>query len=264
MACAAGDVSANLSKIRALAGQAKERGAEWIVFPEMCDTGYVMSVIRERAANWSEGAVLELRAVARELALGIICGVSEREGECIFNTQVVIDASGEIIGKYRKTHLFAPAPVEEHKCFAAGAELVVTRMGDLRAGLSICYDLRFPELYRALAIDCGVNLFVISAAWPSARCEHLCTLIAARAIENQSYVVLANRVGTDNGARFCGNSAVISPSGEILAIGSRDGEELVEAKLSARALASVRERMAVFDHRRPELYTSKSPQLISP
>ena len=94
----------------------------------------------------------ELQSLAKELALGIICGVSERDGECIFNSQVVIDGQGQIVGKYRKTHLFAPAPVEEHKCFAAGTELVSIEMGELRGGLSICYDLRFPELYRCARV----------------------------------------------------------------------------------------------------------------
>jgi omega-amidase len=258
MSCAIGDVPANVRKIRDFAQRAKRDGAEWIVFPEMSDTGYVMAVIREFASPWDKGAVPELQLLAKELALGIICGVSERDATCIFNSQVVIDDRGQIIAKYRKTHLFAPPPVEEHKCFTAGSDLVTVEMGKLRSGLSICYDLRFPEIYRALALDAGADVFVVSSAWPVVRREHQRALAIARAIENQCFLVLANRVGVDNGAAFCGGSAIIDPGGATLAAASNDGEELVEAEISSSAIAAVRERMPVFAHRRPELYSTKA------
>jgi omega-amidase len=254
MACRIGDVDANVRKIRDFAEQAKSSGAEWIVFPEMSDTGYVMTVIREMASPWNRGAVPEVQLLAKKLAIGIVCGVSEREDEHIFNAQVVIDAGGRVIAKYRKTHLFAPEPIAEHRYFAAGNALVTAPMGKLRAGLSICYDLRFPELYRALALEGRADLFIISSAWPVARCDHLRALATARAIENQSYLVLANRVGADNGGKFCGHSAIIDPSGCFIATGSSDEEELVEAEISPATLVSVRDRMPVFSHRRPELY----------
>jgi omega-amidase len=254
IACKVGHVPANLRKIRNFAERAKSNGAEWIVFPEMADTGYDMKVICELASPWTQGAVPELRLVAKELALGIICGVSERERERIFNAQIVIDAAGRIVGKYRKTHLFAPAPVEEHKYFAAGTELVTVPMGNARAGLSICYDLRFPEIYRVLALEGRADMFIISSAWPTARRQHLRMLAAARAIENQSYLLLSNRVGRDDGVSFCGNSSIIDPSGAILTEASNNEEELIEAEISSLTLASVRERMPVFAHRRPELY----------
>jgi omega-amidase len=257
IACVVGDVAANVSKISDFAERAKDGGAEWSVFPEMSDTGYDMAVIRELAAPWNQGAVPELQALSKQLALGIICGVSERENEHIFNAQVVIDRDGRIIGRYRKTHLFAPPPIEEHRCFAAGTELAKVEMGELRAGLSICYDLRFPELYRALALEGGCDAFVVSSAWPVVRREHLRTLALARAIENQSYLVLANRVGADGGGNFCGDSAIIDPAGIILASASTDGEELLEAELSSAAIAAARQRMPVFAHRRPEIYWAK-------
>jgi omega-amidase len=116
ISCALGDLSANLRKIQEFASRAKEAGAELVVFPEMADTGYAMRVIREQAKPWNEGAVPELQKIARTLSLAIISGVSERVEDCIYNSQVVIDASGAIVAKYRKTHLFAPAPIEEDKC----------------------------------------------------------------------------------------------------------------------------------------------------
>jgi predicted amidohydrolase len=250
--CALGDPAANVRTMRNFAERARSAGAELVVFPEMSDTGYAMSVIRDQATSWNEGAVPVLQEIARNLSIAIIAGVSEREGDVIYNTQVVIDATGAIIGKYRKTHLFAP--IEEDKCFVPGGELVSVALDPMTIGLTICYDLRFPEIYRALAVEQGAHTFVVSSAWPFPRMEHLRVLATARAIENQSYVVLANRVGRDDGVPFCGSSAVIDPYGSLMAAASADREELIVADLSMEVLRTVRERMPVFEQRRPELY----------
>ena len=251
-----GDVSENVRKLGAYCARAKEAGAALIVFPEMVDTGYAMTVIAKHASAWTEGAVPALRAAATRLSLSIICGVSEREGDRIYNSQVFIDASGEIVGKYRKTHLFTPAPIEEDKCFTCGDELGAHEFNQLRLGLSICYDLRFPEVYRRLAVDERANVLIISSAWPFPRVEHLRVLATARAIENQSYVVLANRVGTDDGTTFCGTSAIIDPYGVVIAAASTDREELICGEVSEEVIRAVRDRMPVFAHRRAELYAA--------
>jgi len=257
ISCALGDLSANLRKMREFAERAQDAGAELVVFPEMSDTGYAMRVIREYAQPWSEGAVPELRRIAQTLSIAIISGVSEKENELVYNSQVVIDASGAIVAKYRKIHLFAPAPIEEDKCCAPGTDLTSIALGPLRFGLAICYDLRFPELFRALAVEEKTSVFVISSAWPFPRVEHLRILATARAIENQSYIILANRVGTDDGVQFCGNSAVIDPSGVVIAAASSEGEELVFAEISEAAIRRVRDAMPVFAHRREDLYAEK-------
>ncbi len=254
ISCVVGEVAANVAKFAALAAQAKAAGAEWLLLPEMADTGYVMRVIRERAQPWTSGAVPELQRLAREHSLGIVAGVSERTAEAIYNTQVAIDPQGEIRGRYRKTHLFAPPPIEEQRCFAPGGELVALDAGPFRFGLGICYDLRFPEFHRTLACVHGANVLLVSSAWPFPRVEHLRTLATARAIENQSYVLLSNRVGTDDGVTFCGSSAIIDPAGTLVAAASPEREELLVATLSAERSAQVRAAMPVFEHRRPELY----------
>jgi predicted amidohydrolase len=258
IACALGDVAANLRTIRDFSSRAKDAGAELIVFPEMADTGYSMRVIRERATRWSEGAVPALRELAKTLSLAIISGVSERDGSAIYNSQVFVDMSGAIIAKYRKTHLFAVAPIEEHTRFAPGGELSSCALGDLRLGLSICYDLRFPEIYRSLAVKHQATVFVISSAWPFPRVEHLRVLATARAIENQSYVILSNRVGADDGTSFCGSSAIIDPYGVVIASASADRQELIFGDLSLEVVESVRSRMPVFAHRREELYSRRA------
>src|SRR5207253_4271699 len=127
-------------------------------------------------------------------------------------------------------------------------------IGNFTFGLTICYDLRFPEVCRVLAIEHVANVFINSSAWPFPRVEHLRILALARAIENQSYLILANRVGTDDGVTFCGTSAIIDPYGVIITSASADREELIQAELSEEVIASVRNRMAVFAHRRRDLY----------
>jgi predicted amidohydrolase len=258
--CSRGEIDANVDKMRDFAKRAKNAGADLVVFPEMADTGYSMSIIQERATTWMEGAVPQLQEAAKGLGIGIISGVSERDGGSIYNSQVAIDATGQIVGKYRKTHLFGPAPIEEHKCFKPGDELVTLPWEGLRLGLTICYDLRFPEVYRILACEQRADVFIISSAWPFPRAEHLRVLALARAIENQSYLILSNRVGKDDGIPSCGGSAIIDPYGVIVAAASADREELVVAEVAEETIRCVRARMPVFADRREELY-AKQPDL---
>jgi predicted amidohydrolase len=254
ISCSVGDPEANLIKVRDFSRLAKEAGAELIVFPEMIDTGYSMPVIRAHANHWSTGFVPGLQETARKLSIAIVSGVSERAGSSIYNSQVLIDSHGNIPAKYRKTHLYAVAPVEEQTCFAAGDAFASFALGGLHFGFSICYDLRFPEIYRKLATEQNVGAFLVSSAWPFPRLEHFRTLTMARAIENQSYVIASNRVGKDDDLWFCGSSAIIDPRGVVIAAASADREELIQADLSEQLVLSVRSRVESFAHRRPDLY----------
>ena len=254
IACSLGDVAANVQKMREFAKRAAGNSADLVVFPELSDTGYSMPVIERCAQRWSDGPVAALQTTAKDFSIALIAGVSERDEDIIYNSQVFIDASGKIIGKYRKTHLFRGRPAGEDECFQAGDELRTFEFGELRLGLSICYDLRFPELFRMLAIEQRANVFILSSAWPFPRLEHLRTLTAARAIENQSYLISVNRVGTDEGVTCCGSSSIIDPYGVLIASASADREELVEGEISAEVIGLVRKRMAVFEHRRSDLY----------
>jgi predicted amidohydrolase len=165
-----------------------------------------------------------------------------------------VNGKGDIIAKYRKTHLYSVAPVEEQTCFAPGDNFESFTLGDLRFGFSICYDLRFPELYRKLVTEKNVDAFIISSAWPFPRVEHFRVLAQARAIENQSYVIASNRVGKDDDLWFCGSSAIIDPRGVVIAAASADREELIQADLSQELVRSVRQRVESLAHRREDLY----------
>jgi omega-amidase len=254
ISCAPGDFEANVRKIREFCARAKNFGVDLVVFPEMVDTGYSMPVIQKHARTWDEGAVPELQKIAKELSIGVIAGVSDREGGSIFNSQVFVNAQGEVAAKYRKTHLVTAAPLDERVCFSPGDNFVACKIDNINVGLSICYDLRFPEMCRTLVVMHHANVIVNSSAWPFVRMEHLRILALARAIENQSYVIIANRVGTDDGVTFCGSSVIVDPYGAIVAAASADREELIQAEISEEVIDSIRNRMAVFAHRRPELY----------
>jgi len=254
ISCALEDVGANINKVRDFAKRAKKLGAELLVFPEMIDTGYSMPVIQKRAQTWKTGAVSELQKVARENAIAIIAGISDRDENSIFNAQAFVNANGEIAAKYRKTHLVTAGPLDERACFSAGNEFVTARMGDFNLGLSICYDLRFPEMARTLVVKHGANVIANSSAWPVVRAEHLRILGLARAVENQSYFIIANRVGTDDGITLCGGSMIVDPSGKILAAASSDLEELIQGEMAIEVIADVRGRVPAFAHRRGDLY----------
>ena len=255
ISCSLGDADANLLKVRDFTRRAKdEAGADLIVFPEMIDTGYSMPVIRANANHWKSGFVPGLQEIARKLSIAIVAGVSERNGSSIYNSQVLIDSHGNVPAKYRKTHLYAVAPVEEQTCFAPGNSFGSFALGGLHFGFSICYDLRFPEMYRKLVTEHDVDAFVISSAWPFPRVEHFRTLAMARAIENQSYVIGSNRVGKDDDLWFCGSSAIIDPRGVVVAAASADREELIAADLSEELVLSVRSRVKSLSHRREDLY----------
>ena len=255
ISCSLGDPEANLLKVRDFSRRAKDiTGAELILFPEMIDTGYSMPVIRSCANQWNNGFIAGLQEIARNLSIAIVAGVSERDGSSIYNSQVLVDAKSNIAAKYRKTHLYAVSPVEEQTCFAPGNEFTAFSLGGLHFGFSICYDLRFPEMYRKLVTEQNVEAFVISSAWPFPRVEHFRTLAMARAIENQSYVIASNRVGKDDDLWFCGSSAIIDPRGVVIAAASADREELIQADVSEELVFSVRSRVESLAHRRQDLY----------
>ena len=254
ISCSLGDPKANLLKVGDFSRSAKDTGAELIVFPEMTDTGYSMSVIQAHANSWSSGFVPGLQEIATKLSIAIVCGVSEKDDASVYNSLVFVDQQGQIAAKYRKTHLYAVPPVEEQKCFVSGDTFGSFALGGLRFGFSICYDLRFPEMYRKLTVEQNVGAFIVSSAWPFPRIEHFRTLALARAIENQSYVIASNRVGKDDDLWFCGSSAIIDPRGVTSASASADREELIDADLSQELVLSVRNRVESLAHRRQDLY----------
>lgn len=257
MRCVVGDVAANCARYRAYAEQAAERGCQALLFPEMSDTGYEPAAIRAHAGAWSDGlAMRTLRECAVRHGLYILAGLSEREGEAIYNALAVLSPEGALVGRYRKTHLVPLAPCYEDQLFVPGASFARLPIGEFTWGLSICYDLRFPELYRALALG-GADVLVNVAAWPARRPRPWEALTQARAIENQAYMLACNRAGADAGAAFCGRSCIVAPSGEAACLGAEE-EGLLMGEIDKERIRTERESIPAFRSRRPELYAVES------
>jgi predicted amidohydrolase len=255
--CNAGDISSNCGKILEFTGRASQMGCEAVIFPELVDTGYDMSMIRESSSFWDldqdDSPVSIARSAARNSGIYLMCGLSEMVGETVYNTTAVFDPQGDIVGKYRKSHLAAYPLLEEDQYIVPGNSLEIADVDDMKWGLMICYDLRFPELSRSLVLN-GAEVLALSSAWPFPRLSHWRTLIRARAIENQSYMLAANRVGRDGDITFCGSSCIIDPYGVIISSAGEDREELIVGDISKDLITSVRDYMPVLDQRREELY----------
>jgi predicted amidohydrolase len=235
--------------------------ADLLVFPELADLGYVRERNRAFGAEYLSAAqpvpgpaTDALGEAARRHGVHIVAGVAERHptiGATAFNSAVLIDPSGRVVGVQRKLHLAG----EERHYFVTGREINVFDTDLGRLNISICYDNYFPEVARAAAlrgaeIVCGVFNIPDRADWR----DRLAALASVRAYENMNHVVFVNRVGTDAGVPYGGESAIASPPGRVIARGPCLEEGIVTATLRAQAIAEERAWRPIFADRRPEVY----------
>lgn len=253
MACRLGDVAYNCRTISRLIAQAASSDCDVVIFPETADTGFETTVIRQCASTFTGDPSLALRRGASENQVYVLCGVTERTDRGIYNALAVFTPDGHLLSIYRKIHLINSPPFNEGECFLPGCLPVVVEINGLRWGLTICYDLRFPELFRHLVLS-GAQVLVVCAAWPAFRPMHWDILTRARAIENQAYVLAVDRVGTDAAITYAGRSRIISPSGEIEAEGGNDTEELVIGEINPITVQSLREIQPTLAARRADVY----------
>lgn len=251
--CVPGDTDTNTSRVLETIARAADNGARAAILPELCDTGYDMETVKKTAGDWERGPCGAIRRCALENSIGVICGLSERAGDRIYDSLAVIDAAGALKTTYRKVHLFRAGTVDESAAFSAGDRLVDAEVDGLRAGMLICYDLRFPEQSRGL-VTAGAQLLVVSAAWPAARIDHWSGLLRARAVENQCYVAGVNRCGTDGSLELGGTSQGIDPWGTVLAQAPPAGEKILLVDLDPAAVQETRRRIPALNHRRTDLY----------
>lgn len=220
-------------------------GADVIVLPELWTAGGFDYAHWEARGEGLDGDfVTTLAGLARETGAMVHGGsFIEVSGSQRYNTSVVFDSDGSLCATYRKIHRFGAG---EKTMLGAGEEISTVPFsanGEAHPiGLATCYDLRFPELFRAL-VDAGSEVFVIPAAWPASRISHWQALGRARAIENQAFVLQCNTAGTHAGMRMGGCSQVIGPDGELL-VAAGEGEQILSVDLD---LDRVRERRASFD-----------------
>lgn len=232
-----------------------QAGADLVVLPELWVPGAFGYHGYEASAAPLPGPVIsEIAAVAREIGAHVLAGtVIERDGKKLHNTAVLIDPGGEIVHRYRKVHLFG-FDHGEAELLAAGSEVSTYPLPGLATlGMTTCYDLRFPELYRLL-LDAGAELVVVPAGWPAARLDHWLLLARARAVENQLFVVGCNQVGVQEGVELAGHSIVVDPWGQIVAEAGA-AEEVLTVDLDLALVAKTREEFPVLRDRRLGLPT---------
>lgn len=248
-----GDRAANMDGVRRMAAAAAVSAPDVLVLPELWDLGFYPANVRELSDAEGGAAEAFLGGLAREYGVNIVGGsIARRTGNGIRNTCLVFDRRGERVAAYDKCHLFSPG--RENRYFEAGEGAEPFFLDGVRAGVLICYDLRFGELARSLALK-GAELLFVPAAWPHPRLEHWRLLCRARAVENQCALAAVNGCGALGELRFCGHSAVIGPEGETLAEAEEKPTALV-ADCDPGRVRSLRERFSVFADRRPELYAA--------
>lgn len=250
------DVDANLSRIGELAESASASGADLLCLPEMCTTGFDWAYNRERLASASED-VASVGRLAGQFGIAI-CGsfLEQTETGQAANCFHYFDAKGEVAARYRKLHLFTLFHEERH--VEAGTECVAFDTALGRFGATVCYDLRFPELYRRLT-EQGARLHFVPAAFPHPRLEHWRTMLRARAMENQCYVVATNQCGVEGHGsdvgetRYFGHSMVIDPWGEVVTEAD-ESDTVLEVEIDLSQVEAVRKRLSAWDDRRTDLF----------
>lgn len=240
----------NFAHAEALIRRAASEKPDVILLPETWNTGF-----RSRAGLAPfcdrDGTETKRRvgALAREYGVNIVAGsVSTLRDRCIYNTAYVFDRAGACIAQYDKTHLFSYQG--EDKFYTSGDSLCIFSLDGVPCGLVICYDIRFPELIRTLALR-GIEVLFVPAQWPAVRRYPWETLLAARAIENQIFVAGCNSCASDT--QCGGSSRILDPLGTVLAAAG-DSETIISATIDPCMVADTRAKITVYRDRRPELY----------
>jgi omega-amidase len=246
-----GEPARNLATAQALAAESAARGSDVLVLPELWSTAYDLERAEEHATAPDAGVFADVAVLAREHRLHIVGSLlGKLPGGGVGNTAVLFSPEGESLATYSKIHLFRL--MEEEQYLTAGNELALAETPWGKSGLAICYDLRFPEQFRAYALA-GASVVFVPAEWPHPRLAHWRTLLRARAIENQFFVVACNRVGESKKTHFFGHSTIVDPWGELVVEGGEQ-EILLTATIDTGLVAEVRERIPIFADRRPDVY----------
>jgi predicted amidohydrolase len=265
---AGSDKAANLEKAERLVARAVSLGAELVVLPEKWNLVGDSETLHEGAETLEQGESVRAMATwAKQHGIVLVGGsiAERREGrEKLSNTSLVFDAGGKLIARYRKLHLFdvevGGQTYRESESEEPGDEIVLTEAAGWKIGLTICYDLRFPELYRLLALA-GAELVAVPANFTlRTGMAHWHALLRARAIENAVYVAASGQIGEPTRGRpSYGHSLVVDPWGAVIAEAS-DGETVVVAELERSRVGEIRSHLPVLAQRRPDVYRRFEPK----
>ena len=254
------DVEANMTTAERLLDAAADGGADIAVLPELFAYYGSQRRMRELAEPLGGPITARIAGLARSRSMWVLGGsVCESAAGRVYNTSFLFDRDGEMLARYRKIHLYdaelpGQRPIRESALFAAGDEVVTHDVDGIRLGMSICYDLRFPELYRGLMTSGAMVLAVPSAFQAVTGAAHWETLLRARAIEEQSYVLAAAQWGPwgspDAGHRTYGNAMIVDPWGAVVARAPDEGDGVWFADVDADEVRAVRTRLPALSHRR--------------
>jgi predicted amidohydrolase len=241
-------IEENLRRVDRFLDEALRFNPEIISLPELFSTGYDLEYIKEKAEEIKEVTLNFIQNKARELNCYILAGsMPEKENEKIYNTSFFINKKGEILFKYRKINLFPP--FKEDRYFCKGKEIswgkIIKEGEGILIGSLICYDLRFPHLFKELSQK-KVDIIFLPSQFPNPRLNHWEILLKARAIENQIYIVGINRVGEDKDRSYFGNSMVVDPWGEVLANAFYE-EKILFSEVDLEKIKEVKERFSLKD-----------------
>jgi predicted amidohydrolase len=243
-----GDIDTNVTRVREAVAAVAAQGVQLAVLPEVWSSGFAYRELNELAQRTPE-LVEEMGRLSAEYNMVLVGSLPEPDGDKVCNTAYLMD-KGKLVGKYRKIHLFSL--MNEDRSFTGGDRWLVADTSVGRIGVFICYDLRFPELARRLALE-GAEIIVVPGEWPKPREEHWRTLLRARAIENQLFVVAANCCGMTGKLDFFGMSMIIDPKGVVMAEGGYEPTAIV-ADLDFEDMYKWREQIPCFRDRKPQCY----------
>ncbi len=249
MAVEADAPETNFRRAAEMVAAASRRGAALVLLPELWACGYGAAYFPDCAAGLGEGAFARMAALAAAYRIAVGGSHVERAGGRLYNTFALYGPDGRRWGAYRKIHRFLPLG---EGVLAAGEAVGLAETPWGAAGLAVCYDLRFPEVFRVQR-EAGARLLLLVAAWPLSRMAHWKALLRARALENQAFVAAVNRADGGGEPRFGGCSAVFSPQGEVTAQAGAN-ETLLLAEVALQQADAYREAFPVWVHRRPEAY----------
>jgi len=249
------DMVANLAQGERFIAEAARRGSHIVALPEMWTTGFNFKENKKLAKEQSE-TLSTIATFAKHYKIWVTGSVltGDEEGNPC-NTAVLFDSNGNLISRYNKVHLFSM--LGENENVTSGNELVLVDSPWGKIGLTVCYDIRFPELFRSLAIQ-GALIIFSPMAFPYPRLEHWKILVRARAIENQLFMVGANQIGNEdfNGTEvtYFGHSTIIDPWGKTVIEAGDEQEVLLTAEIDLNLANEIRQKMRVLSDRRPDVY----------
>jgi predicted amidohydrolase len=250
MNIALGEVRRNIAYLEKTVAESARRGSHMVVLPELWSTGCAWEQSKELASALNSGIFNDMSGAAAQNKVCVVGSVLEKRGLEVANSAAFFAPNGRMLGIYRKIHLFRL--MEEDKWLQPGGAPLAMDLPWGNTALAICYDLRFPELFRRYAVN-GAKMMIVPAEWPLVRLEHWRALVIARAIENQCYMIACNAAGPIGNETFAGHSMIVDPWGKVIIEGG-ETPQLLTAEIEMDVVDEVRERIRVFEDRRAELY----------